>query len=363
MIFIFGAILLIAIATYLILNSDKFGKLPKGKRLEKIKSSKNYRNGSFQNREFTPDLAEDANYFTVLKEFLFSQKNKEPQSPIPALKTNLKALNPSEDALVWFGHSSYFFQTDGKKFLIDPVFSGHASPFSFSIKAFAGSDIYTADDMPDIDYLIISHDHWDHLDYETLIKLRPKIKKVVCGLGVGEHLEFWGFNSENIIEKDWDEFIEPEEGFEINTVTARHFSGRGLKRNQSLWMAYVLQTPSKRIFIGGDSGYGKHFAETGAKFGPFDLAILENGQYNKAWKYIHTLPEEFIKGAIELKAKRVLPVHSSKFALANHSWSEPLELLIDNNKEGLLNIATPKIGEIVNLRDNNQKFTHWWKEN
>ncbi|MBK9933583.1 MAG: MBL fold metallo-hydrolase [Cytophagaceae bacterium] len=343
-------------------NLPKFGKLPSGERLEKIKASKNYRDGAFQNKEVTPDLADDANYFNVLKEFIFSDKNNKPSTIIPSIKTNLKALRPDEDVLVWFGHSSYFIQTDGKKFLVDPVFSGHASPMSFSIKAFDGTDVYSADDMPEIDFLIITHDHWDHLDYETVLKLKPKIGKIICGLGVGEHLELWGFSQEKIKEKDWDEFIDLGHGFEINTVTARHFSGRRFKRNQSLWMAYAMKTPTKRIFIGGDSGYGKHFAEIGEKFGPFDLAILENGQYNKAWPYIHLLPEQQIKASTELKALRILSVHSSKFALSNHSWTEPLELLTQNNKEGILNIATPKIGEKLMLNDKSQKFEKWWRE-
>ncbi|MCA0364910.1 MAG: MBL fold metallo-hydrolase [Bacteroidetes bacterium] len=361
MIYIIVLILVLAGITVWFINLPKFGKLPSGKRLEKVKASKNYRDGAFQNKEITPDLAEDANYFKVFKEFIFSDKNNKPSTKIPSVKTDLKALRPDEDILVWFGHSSYFMQTDGKKFLVDPVFSGHASPMSFSIKAFDGSDVYSVEDMPEIDFLIITHDHWDHLDYETLIKLKPKISKVICGLGVGEHLELWGFISEKIIEKDWDKFEDLENGFEINTVTARHFSGRGLKRNQSLWMAYVLKTPTKRIFIGGDSGYGKHFAEIGEKYGPFDVAILENGQYNKAWPYIHILPEQFIKSAIELKAGRVLPVHSSKFALANHSWTEPLELLTQNNQKELINIATPKIGEPLMLNDKTQKFEKWWR--
>ena len=121
-----------------------------------------------------------------------SAKNKRPPGKIPSVKTDLLNLQPDEDVLVWFGHSSYFIQVDGNKILVDPVFSGHASPFSFSIKAFEGTDIYTAEDIPELDYLIITHDHWDHLDYKTILKLKPKVKKVITGLGVGEHLEYWG---------------------------------------------------------------------------------------------------------------------------------------------------------------------------
>lgn len=344
------------------LKQAKFGKLPTGKRLERIKQSPNYKNGSFQNQSITPDLTEGANYYTVSKEFFFGQnKNVSPVDEIPSTKTDLLNLDLKENILVWFGHSSYYLQIDGKRILVDPVLSGVASPFSFSTKAFRGTDRYTTNDIPQIDYLFISHDHWDHLDYKTILKIKPKIKKVICGLGTGEHFEYWGFDPNKIIEKDWDEKIVLDEGFTAHTVPARHFSGRGLTRNKALWTSYVLQTPTMQIFLGGDSGYDKHFAEIGKTFGAFDLAILENGQYDKSWKYIHLMPDEILQAAKDLNAKRIFPVHSSKFALGNHPWYEPLELIIENNKQENLNIMTPMIGEKVNLKDTTQQFSRWWK--
>ena len=254
-------IILIPTTLFIFIRQPKFGKLPTGERLEKIKRSPNYKNGSFQNQSETPDLTEGATYFSVMKTYFFGQsKRVAPKDTIPSIKTDLLQLDIQQDVLVWFGHSSYFIQLDGKRILVDPVFCGAASPFSFSTKAFKGADIYTAEDMPDIDYLFISHDHWDHLDYETLVKLRPKIKKVICGLGAGAHLERWGFEKNKILEKDWHEQIDLESGFTVHTVPARHFSGRGFKRNQVLWTSFVLKTPSMQIFIGGDSGYDTHCA-------------------------------------------------------------------------------------------------------
>jgi L-ascorbate metabolism protein UlaG (beta-lactamase superfamily) len=246
--------------------------------------------------------------------------------------------------------------------LVDPVFCGHASPFSFSIKAFTGADIYRPDDIPDIDYLFITHDHWDHLDYDTVKKLRPRVKQVICGLGTGAHLEYWGFDKKSIIEKDWNETFQLGDGFTVNTVPGRHFSGRMFRRNQSVWTSFVLQTPTMKLFLGGDSGYDSHFAAAGEKFGPFDLVILENGQYNKYWKYIHMMPEEVLKAAIDLKAKRLLSVHHAKFALANHSWDEPLSAITALNKKERVPLITPMIGEKVNLKDSTQVFKEWWKE-
>jgi L-ascorbate metabolism protein UlaG (beta-lactamase superfamily) len=343
-------------------KQPQFGKLPSGERLEKIKKSPNYKNGAFQNISITPDLTDGATYFTVTKEFFFG-KNKRafPIDEIPSHKTNLLNLDSKQDVLVWFGHSSYFIQLDGKRILVDPVFSGAASPFSFTTKAFKGTDRYTIADIPEIDYLFISHDHYDHLDYKTVRSLRPKIRKTICALGTAAHLEYWGYNADKIIEMDWYEKIVLDNEFIVHTVPARHFSGRGLKRNQTLWTSYVLKTPSLQIFIGGDSGYDKHFFEIGKTFGQFDLAIIENGQFNKSWKHIHLMPNEFLQVVKDLNAKRIFPVHSAKFALANHAWDEPLELLTENNASENLDIITPLIGEQVDLKNSAQQFTQWWK--
>ena len=355
-------IVLLALFLLIFLRLPKFGRLPSGERVLKINASPNFRNGAFQNQSITPNFTEGATFFSVLKKFLFEKKERvKPVDKIPSLKTNLLNLDISKDVLVWFGHSSYFMQVDGKRILVDPVLIGSASPVSFSAKAFKGTDVYKTEDIPEIDFLFISHDHWDHMNYETLLKLKPKIRKVICGLGTGQHLEYWGYLKNSIIELDWNEEIVLEEGFIVNTVPARHFSGRGFKRNQSLWTSFVLQTPTMKVFIGGDSGYDNHFEEIGKKFGSFDLAVLENGQYDKSWKYIHMMPEEVLKASEKLKAKKLLAVHSSKFAIANHAWDEPLLKIAELNKNFGIPLITPMIGEEVRLKDKTQIFKEWWK--
>ncbi|MEO8234046.1 MAG: MBL fold metallo-hydrolase [Flavobacterium sp.] len=346
---------------YLFIQQDQFGKRPSGNRLELIKKSPNYKNGTFQNLSHTPDLTEGASFYSVMKEFLFNKNEfKKPNQIIPSTKTNLLELDPLENLVIWFGHSSYFMQVDGKKILVDPVLSGSASPLSFTNRAFSGTDVYTTDDFPEIDYLFISHDHWDHLDYKTIIKLKPKIRTVICGLGTGAHFEHWGFNSDSIIEKDWNETIILEDGFEVNTVPARHFSGRSFIRNKALWTSFVLQTPTSKLFIGGDSGYDSHFIEIGKQFGPFDLAFLENGQYDKSWKYIHMTPKEVVQAAIDLNAKALFPVHSSKFVLANHDWNEPLKTINELVKATNIHLITPIIGEKTILNEK-KVFPKWWE--
>jgi len=356
-------LLLIFIALIIFLNQRKFGKLPGGERLERIKASPNFRNGAFQNESITPQLTEGTNMASVFLKFFFQKKERnKPAGIIPSTKTDLFNLHKQKNVLVWFGHSSYFMQLDGKTFLVDPVLSGHASPLSFGTNAFNGADIYKPEDIPSIDYLFLTHDHWDHLDYDSLMKLKPKIKNIVCALGVGEHLEYWSFSKEIITELDWNEETILEKEFVVIAVPARHFSGRGLKRNQSLWTSFVLHTHSKKIFVGGDSGYDTHFEMAGNKFGPFDLAILENGQYDKGWKYIHMLPEEVLMAAKDLRAKNLVAVHSSKFAIALHAWDEPLSRLTELNKNYNVALLTPMIGEMVDLDDDSQNFTKWWEK-
>ncbi|MEN2487244.1 MBL fold metallo-hydrolase [Flavobacterium sp. B11] len=355
---------LIGFAIYMFLQHPKFGKAPSGARLVQIQNSPQYKNGKFENQSFTPDLAEGATMAGVLFEFFFKKVDRKiPTDLIPSVKTNLLELPLDQDILVWFGHSSYFIQLEGKRFLIDPVFSGNASPIPGTTKSFKGTDIYTVDDLPEIDYLLITHDHYDHLDYDTFLKLKPKTKKIITALGVGSHLEFWGFPSENIIEKDWYSTIKLDENLTIHTAPSRHFSGRGFKRCNTLWTSFILETKDFKMYLGGDSGYDSHFAAIGEKYGPFDIALIDNGQYNEKWKYIHNMPEDVIKAMKDLKAKRVFPVHSSKFALSLHSWDEPLNKVTELNRlsENPISLITPMIGEAVELKNDKQEFKQWWK--
>jgi L-ascorbate metabolism protein UlaG (beta-lactamase superfamily) len=354
-------IALLTVTTLLYRRLSKFGKAPEGARLERIKQSPNFKEGKFTNLSFTPELAEGYTMPGVIYNNFFKQNpNRVPADTIPSRKADLKNLPTDQDVLVWFGHSSYFMQLSGKRFLVDPVFSGNASPVPGTVKAFTGSDMYTVDDLPPIDYLFISHDHYDHLDHETILKLKSKVGKIICGLGVGSHFEHWGYDANNVFEKDWHESVLLDSGFTAHVTPARHFSGRGFTRNNTLWCSYVLETPSQKIYIGGDSGYDTHFAEIGNKFGPFDLAIIENGQYNDAWRYIHTLPHETVQAAIDVKAKRMFPVHNSKFPLANHAWDEPLSRVSELNKNTGIPLVTPVIGEVVELNNTQQQFTQWW---
>lgn len=360
MMILFVVMVFLLVLVLIFIQQPQFGKTPSGKGLQLIKKSPNYQNGSFKNISHTPDLSEDASYFSVMKEFFFQKsKRSRPLDPVPSQKTDLLSLPADENVFVWMGHSSYYLQVDGKKILVDPVLSGSASPLPGGTKSFKGTDIYMTDDIPAIDYLFISHDHWDHLDYKTVTQLKANINTIICGLGVADHFIRWGFDESRIIEKDWNQFIELQDGFTINTTTARHFSGRSFGRNKSLWMAYVLKTPSFTIYIGGDSGYDTHFAEIGMQFGSFDLAILECGQYDKSWKYIHMMPHEVVQAAKDLFAKKFIPVHWGKFLLGNHSWDEPAILVTEAAEQQTMPVLTPMIGQKVNISSTGT-FDNWW---
>ena len=337
-----------------------FGATPSGDRKKRILRSSPFRDGTFQNIHDTPQLTGNKGFFGIAWLFFFGKKPRNtPERRIPSVKTDLKAIPERENVLVWFGHSSYFLQIGGKKILVDPVFSGHASPFSFTTKSFPGSDIYDAGDFPDIDYLILTHDHYDHLDYKTILAFRPKISKVIASLGVGAHLERWGYRPDVIHELDWGATFS-DEGFSLTAMPARHFSGRLFKRNGTLWSSFVLKVAMLKIYIGGDSGYDTHFADIGSRSGPFDLALLECGQYNENWKFIHMRPEQVVQAAKDLRAKTLMPVHWGKFALALHPWDEPPILVTDFAQASGQPLLMPRIGEKVNL-DGPPVNSRWWE--
>lgn len=337
-------ILLILVVTAFV-NQKSFGKLPKGERLERIKNSPNYKNGQFQNELPTTVMTGEKGFFKASWDFLTDKpKNTEPTQPVPSVKKDLTQLSRDNDFIVWFGHSSYLLQVDGKRILVDPVLI-QGSPVRFINKPYQGTDIYKPQDMPDFDFLVISHDHWDHLDFFTIKQLKEKIKEIVVPLGVGEDFEYWNFDSNKINELDWYQNTEID-GIKFYCLPARHFSGRSLFRNKTLWASFIVEFPNgKTVYIGGDSGYGPHFKYIGEHFPDIDLAILENGQYNQDWNQIHTMPEELGLVMQELNAKKYITVHHSKYTLSKHSWDDPLNAEINAAKQANKDLLVLTIGK------------------
>lgn len=336
-----------------------FGKIPEGERLHEVEQSPNYKNGSFHNLTHTPVLAEDSSFWKTLKAYFNKPADTRPPRPIPSVHTNLQELPNDAPVVVWFGHSSYLLRINGITILVDPVFSGHAAPLSFMVKAYAGANRYHVKDMPEIDLLVQTHDHYDHLDYPTIQALQPKVKKVLTTLGTGSHFEYWGYKPETITELDWWQSTQSYPGLQLTATPARHFSGRGLTRGKTLWAGFVLQAGNYTLYLGGDSGYDTHFKTIGDKYGPFDLAILECGQYNRNWPHIHMMPEETAQAAVDLRTKLLLPVHWAKFTLSLHPWNEPIKRVTKKAAELHLRVTTPMIGEPVAL-GNDYPHAPWW---
>ena len=357
---------MLSLGGYSFIHRPEFGRLPQGERLARIQASPHYINGKFQNLVPVQVMSDDSgeNRFVATAKFLFGDKSAlSPQEPMLSHKTDLKKLDIKQDLVVWMGHSTFYMQLGGRRILIDPVFSSYASPVFFINKAFSGSNIYTAADMPDIDVLAISHDHWDHLDYPTVMALKDKIKNIVCPLGVGEYFEQWGFDLQILHEEDWDKEIKIAEDFSIHILPSQHFSGRFLTQNPTLWCGFAFVTPKNKVYYSGDGGYGEHFKAIGKQFGGFDLMLGENGQYNMAWHAIHLLPEETAQAAVDVRAKALLPAHGGKFALARHPWQEPYQKLTEASQGKDYQLLTPEIGEAVSIDEISlQAFGKWWEK-
>ncbi len=328
--------------------------------MRSVIDSPNFKAGAFRNLSETSVMAEDASYRKMFWDFFNKPADSSPAEPLPTIKTNLQNLNSSNPLIIWFGHSSYLIHCNGLNILVDPVFDRSASPLPFLVKAFPGTNIYETADLPPIHYLVITHNHYDHLNKSTIIAMAPALKKVIAPLGLFRQLNKWGIDKAAITELDWWEDHELEDHVRISATPARHFSGRGIKRGGSLWNSYWLSLFGKSIYIGGDSGYDTHFRAIRERYGAADLSILECGQYNTAWPHIHMMPEEVVQAHLDLGAKALLPVHWGKFALAYHGWKEPVNRVTEAAKKAGILITTPLIGEPL-IIDNIYPSVRWWE--
>lgn len=343
-----------------------FGSTPDNEQKDKFKKSPQFNQEiqQFFNRKpnVLDKMREDAFNLETMREWFCGGKDRAPESPLPEMKPDLaEFLKPSEDLkVIWFGHSTFLLNFSGKIILVDPVFSGSAAPFSFLVKRFQ-PPVLKLEELPKIDFIVISHDHYDHLDMETMKFFAKKENKFLTPLGVGSHLVGWGVQRSRITELDWWQQTSID-GIEFIATPAQHFSGRGVfDGNKTLWASWILRNASHNIYFSGDSGYDTHFKDIGDKYGPFDIAFLENGQYNEKWRAVHQLPEESVQAYFDLKAKRFFPVHWGMFVLAFHSWREPIDKLSELAKSRGVNTVTPKLGEIVTVNDNYRNIP-WWSD-
>ena len=357
-----GIIGLIAITVTLFLKlSPQFGKGASREQKDVYAVLGNYENGKFINQNPT---TMDIHYWDLFKELLKHSPKRKPTVNIAVQKIDsviLKNINTKRARLTWFGHSTFLLEMESKKILIDPMFGETPSPHSlFGAKRYSKELPIEIEKLPFIDAVILSHDHYDHLDYKSIQKFKDKVGRYYTPLGVGNHLVTWGVTEERITELNWWESIEYDR-LRLICMPARHFSGRGLfDRATTLWCSWVIKGTKDNIYFSGDSGYDTHFKEIGDKYGPFDISLMECGQYHEDWKLYHMMPEETVQAAIDLKSKSVMPIHWGAFTLALHDWTDPIERLVKKANELNLPVTAPKIGEPVILGDTTFPTEQWW---
>lgn len=357
-------LLLIVLVGVLFVNlSPEFGgKISKEQKAEYAKSV-NHKDGKFVNiKTVNMDMSMSDMGKTMMKYFSPPPKTV-PKNDIPTLKIDSVDIAQFKDStrLIWFGHSTFLLQIQNKNVLIDPMFGKVPAP-----NPMLGSNRFSKElpieieELPKIDAVIISHDHYDHLDYGSIKKLKDKVEMFYTPLGVGAHLQAWKIDKKRIVELDWWEEVNFK-NLTFRCTPAQHFSGRGVTdRFNTLWCSWIIKSDKENIFFSGDSGYAPHFKEIGEKYGPFDLAMLECGQYNKLWADIHMFPEETAQAGIDLKAKQIMPIHWGAFKLAMHSWTDPIERVSKKSNDLGIDFIAPQIGEPIFLNDGKMR-SKWWQ--
>jgi len=354
---------LVLVSFLLVTHYPAFGGSPKGEVLQRMNSASNYYKGKFVNKNPVKTKFSFSETMEMISMFLKGNPQSVPENKIPVQyweKEDILHLPDSVTTAIWFGHSAFYIKTGGLNILLDPMFGNYPSPFPYLTKRrFNDSLPIQINDLPVIDVVVFSHDHYDHLDYGSILKLKDKVKKFVAPLGVGDHLRTWGVESEKIVEMNWNESIEIQ-GTSFICTPAQHFSGRGFTNKMStLWSSWVIKNESSSLFFSGDSGYFEGFKEIGDSYGPFDVCFMECGQYNELWKDIHMFPEETVQAHIDLQGKLLVPIHWGAFSLSVHDWNEPVKrLTLEAQKKGV-NATTPIIGEPVTI-GNKMEVNDWW---
>ena len=362
MIFILALIALLAIVVGLFVNlAPQFGQIPEDEDLKRIEKSIHYKEGVFDNLIETKMNIPLSKIPGLMAGFLFPGPEKSPNDSLPAkFDYNHLGGRDSLSRITWYGHSAVMLEIDGKIILLDPMLGPAASPISFMTNRFNYKEAINIGDLPHIDAIIISHDHYDHLDYPSILELKNKTDHFFTGLGVGSHLKKWGVSSDKITELDWWENAEFK-GLTFSAAPARHFSGRGITdRNKTQWASWAVKGLQQNIYFSGDGGYGPHFKEIGEKLGPFDFAMMECGQYNKMWEAIHMMPEQTVQAGIDVEAKVLMPIHWGAFDLSLHTWTDPVERFTKAAMIKNVAYVSPTIGQRVLVGDKIENV-NWWE--
>jgi len=343
---------------------DSFGGSSSGDRLARIKRAPNFNGNKFINTLSTP-IANSYNFPKLAWAYVFGGEEREPRNAVTTIETDpnwFKPLSGDELSVTWLGHSTLILEIDGQRFITDPIFSDRCSPFTFMGPSRFFPLPIDSQRLPKMDGVIISHDHYDHLDEQSIRLLAKTDTIFYVPLGVGAHLEVWGVKPEAIVELGWWEQHPIAEKFNLINTPARHFSGRGiLDRNKTLWSSWVIQGPNHNLYFSGDTGLSPHFQEIGDRYGPFDIAFLEVGAFNEFWSNVHLGPNNAAKAFKMLKADYLFPVHWATFNLALHSWDAPGNTLLQLKQQKEIDLLLPTPGQMITL-ENAPVASAWWKQ-
>jgi len=362
------------ITIFLISGCDQFGSIPKDDDYIRMKESPNYNisHDKFlnQNPKVMNEMKKNSGFWAnprknLANNFFFNSNITSPETELPENKSSLNenfVKSTNNIKFAWLGHSSILMSINNKVILIDPIFASSASPFSWLIKRYQ-PPVFKLKELPKIDFILISHDHYDHLDMKT-IKFFNKNKNIsfVVPLGVGSHLKKWGVPDSRIIEMDWwDSKI--IKGIKFICTPAQHFSGRKgfIETQKSLWASWVVKSGNRSFYFSGDSGYSKHYKQIGDKYGPMEVVFMDSGQYNTRWKEVHNMPDEVIKGFVDLKGENLIPIHWGMFTLAMHNWFDPPVEIKKRAKDQNISLITPVIGQVINMKKMTSTES-WWEK-
>ncbi|MEH0983576.1 MBL fold metallo-hydrolase [Micromonospora sp. CPCC 205556] len=333
-----------------------------GARAERAARSPQFRDGTFHNRTPIRTMPGGESGRNLFRELIFGKQRRRPTAPVPMVRPDPAPQSAVERELsiVWYGHASALVEIEGHRVLIDPVWSERCSPSATVGPRRLHEPPVRLDQLPPVQAILISHDHYDHLDMPTVQALvRGQSAPFLVPLGVGAHLDRWGVPADRIVELDWSESHRVGD-LEITATAAQHFSGRGLRRDGTLWSSWVVAGARRRVFYTGDSGYFDGYAEIGAAHGPFDVTLMQIGAYDRAWPGIHMFPEEAVSAHLDLRGGLFIPVHWATFNLALHDWSEPVDRLWAEAKARDVRLAVPRPGERV-VVDDPPPVDGWWQ--
>jgi L-ascorbate metabolism protein UlaG (beta-lactamase superfamily) len=337
----------------------QLGAKPAGARGDRVRRSAQFQDGKFRNQA-PAVMMPPGSVRETLRELIFGKQRRRPTGAVPVVVPSSSALSPDGLSIIWYGHSSALVEIEGRRVLFDPVWSDRCSPSTLVGPRRLHPVPMPLDELPQLDAIVISHDHYDHLDMPTVRELaRIQAAPFLVPLGVGAHLERWGVPPKRIIELDWDETADVA-GLRFVASAARHFSGRAFSRDGTLWASWVVRGAKRRVFYTGDSGYWEGYTAIGAEHGPFDVTLIQIGAYGAGWPDIHMTPENGASAHLDVRGQLLIPLHWCTFNLALHDWAEPADRLWLEAKARDIKLAIPRPGERVDV-DDPPAVDGWWQ--